>query len=228
MVNLDHLLRRGRRACAVLAAGASLASAPAAAQLGGHGLLALGELYDHPGNYVTRATAASWTGPLALTSNLYTRVDVALMRPLLGLGDALPKLGPDQRNADFRIDFASLPLAFGPVAAGAGVSLLDTTTFAFSRPIGEIRQGQDFVTGFGLYAVGALVLQPWAALVGHWGTAWVSEGLVHDNREVVGHLALTPRLGLTASWCRGELWQGSARLVAYESYTVGLEALSIY
>lgn len=217
--------RIGLLVCAALLA---LAPAESAAQVGGHGLLAFGEVYDHPGNYLTRATAASWTGPLALTSNVYTRLDVALLRPLLSLGDALPRVGPDQRNADFRFDLASLPLAFGPVAVGAGVSALDTATFDFAQPIGDIARGNDFVTGFGLYAVGVLVLQPWAAVVGHWGTAWVSEGLVHDNRELVGHLALTPRLGLTASWSQGELWQGSARLSAYQSYTLGLEALSIY
>ena len=72
-----------------------LAPAETRAQVGGHGLLAFGEVYDHPGNYLTRATAASWTGPLAFSSNVYTRLDVALLRPLLSLGDALPRVGPD-------------------------------------------------------------------------------------------------------------------------------------
>lgn len=215
-------------AALLIAAALALAPSRGEAQEASHGLLAVGEIYDHPGNYVTRATAASWTGPLALTSNIYTRLDVALMRPLLDWSDRLPKVGPNQRNADFRFDLATLPLAFGPIAVGAGVSVLDTATFDFARPIGDISKGNDFVTGFGAYAVGVLVLQSWAAVVGHWGTAWVSEGLVHDNRELVGHLALTPRFGLTASWSEGELWQGSSRLSAYETYTLGLEALSIY
>ena len=49
---------------------AALALAPARsqAQVANHGLMALGEIYDDPGNYVTRATAASFFFNVSVTS----------------------------------------------------------------------------------------------------------------------------------------------------------------
>ncbi len=201
---------------------------PAQASDGGvHGLLAIGEVYDAPGNYLTRATVATWQEPLAFSRNLYSRVDVALARPLLDWLDALPQLGPGQRNLDFRLDLGTLPLAFGPVAAGAAVSLLDTTTFHFSKKIGNVGPGDDWVTGFGLYAVAAATLGERMALVAHTGTAWVSEGLEHTNTEVVAHLRIGGGMGLVTGWARGYLSQGNVKLLEYQTFSVGLETLAI-
>lgn len=192
-----------------------------------HGLMAVGEVYDAPGNYLTRATVATWQEPLAFTRNLYSRVDVALARPVLDWLDALPKLAPNQRNLDFRLDLGTLPLAFGPVAAGAAVSLLDTATFHFSKKIGDVGPGDDWVTGFGLYAVVAATLGERLAVVGHTGTAWVSEGMEHTNTEVVAHLRIGSGLGLVTGWARGYLSLGSVKVSEYQTFSVGLETLAV-
>lgn len=207
-----------------------LGPALASAQAGGgtpHGLMAIGEVYDAPGNYLTRATVATWHEPLAFTQNLYSRVDIALARPVLDWLGELPKLGPNQRNLDFRLDLGTLPLAFGPLAAGAAVSLLDTTTFHFTKKTGDLGPGDDWVTGFGLYAVVAATLGQQAAVVAHTGTAWVSGGLEHTNTEVVAHVRVGSGLGLVSGWARGYLAQGNVKLVEYQTFSVGIETLAI-
>lgn len=194
----------------------------------GHGIMSLSEIYDIPDNYVTRATVVAWRRPFALTENIYTRVDAAFGRPFLNWFSEVPKLGPKQRNIDFRIDVGTLPLVFGPFAAGAGVSLLDTTTFHFAKPIGSVHAGEDYVTGFGVYALAGAVLGQRAAVFAHKGTAWVSGGMVHNNQEVVAYVVAYNGLGLTGSWSKGELLDPAGKsLVSYDTYTVGIGSLSI-
>lgn len=215
----------------LLAVVTGLALLPCASALasGGtpHGLMAFGEVYDAPGNYLTRATVATWQGPLEFSQNLYSRVDIALARPVLDWLDELPTLAPNQRNLDFRVDLGTLPLAFGPVAAGASISLLDTATFHFSKKTNSLGPGNDWVTGFGVYAVVAATFGQQLAVVAHTGTAWVSGGLDHANTEVVAHVRVGAGLGLVSGWARGSLALGNVKLVEYQTFSVGLETLAI-